>query len=147
MTNVVFGNYNFRQKSTGGVHHIFDVVRNKFVVLTPEEWVRQHVIHYLIHERNYPKTLLAVEKEIALNGLRKRCDVVAYNREGKPFLLVECKAHDVNLNQDVVMQILQYNQKLNVPFLWISNGVMNYCFDTKQGGLLLGEMPEYEDEH
>ncbi len=146
MTNVVFGNYNFRQKPAGEVHHIFDVVRNKFVALTPEEWVRQHIIHYLIYDKKYPKSLLAVEKEIVLNGLRKRCDVVAYNRTGKPFLLIECKAHDVNLNQDVVMQILQYNQKLNVPFLWISNGVTNYCFDTKRGGLMLDEVPEYAGE-
>jgi len=143
MTNVVFGNYNFRQKSAGEVHHIFDVVRNKFVVLTPEEWVRQHVIYYLIYEKSYPKSLLAIEKEIVLNGLRKRCDVVAYNREGNPSLLVECKAHDVNLNQAVVSQILLYNQKLNVPYMWISNGVMNYCFDIKRGGVAVQDVPDY----
>jgi len=125
------------------VHHIFDVVRNKFVVLTPEEWVRQHVIYYLIYEKSYPKSLLAVEKEIVLNGLRKRCDVVAYNRDGNPSLLVECKAHDVNLNQEVVSQILLYNQKLNVPYLWISNGVVNYCFDIKRGGLSVQDVPDY----
>jgi type I site-specific restriction endonuclease len=143
MTNVVFGNYNFKQKSSGDSHHIFDVVRNKFVVLTPEEWVRQHVIHYLIYEKSYPKSLLAVEKEIVLNGLRKRCDVVAYNREGNPSLLVECKAHEVNLNQTVVSQILLYNQKLNVPYVWISNGVINYCFDIKRGGVPVQEVPDY----
>jgi|APTNR8051073442_1049403.scaffolds.fasta_scaffold45355_1 type I site-specific restriction endonuclease len=143
MTNVVFGNYNFKQKVVNDTHHIFDVVRGKFVVLTPEEWVRQHVIHYLIIEKKYPKPLLAVEKQILLNGLRKRCDVVAYNRDAKPFLLVECKAHDVPLNNDVLMQILQYNQKLNVPFLWVSNGTENFCFDTQQGGLMLTELPAF----
>ncbi len=146
MTKVVFGQYNFKRRWHNGAEEVFDEVRRKHVALTPEEWVRQHVLHYLFTEKKYPKTLVAVEKEIVVNGLRKRCDVVAFNRSGAPILLVECKADSVNITDEALRQILNYNQKLNVKYLWVTNGLHHYCFDAHSSGMLLNEIPDYTAE-
>ena len=91
--------FNYKVKRQSGALMIFDIIRKKFVILTPEEWVRQHVIHYLVESKNYPVALIAVERDIDLYGLRRRVDVVAFDREGKPWLIIECKAPSVQLDQ------------------------------------------------
>lgn len=101
---------------------IFDFLRKKYLLLTPEEWVRQHWIHFLISNQGYPKGLLALEKGLVYNGLQKRTDLVVFDRAGLPYLLVECKAPDIEINQQVLSQALAYNQTLKCPFIALTNG-------------------------
>lgn len=105
---------------------IFDIVRRLWVNLTPEEWVRQNFLQYLIQVKQYPAALISVEKEIYLGELKKRCDIVIYNTNGGPYIIVECKAMDVALSSKTVEQILRYNISLPVQYLIITNG--SHCF-------------------
>lgn len=107
---------------------IFDLVRKKWLQLTPEEWVRQHLLNYLIQLEAYPAASIAVEKEVQLNDTKKRFDVVVYDRALKPFLVVECKAPYVALDRLVIDQALRYNLSLKAPFLMISNGIEDIVF-------------------
>jgi hypothetical protein len=125
-----FPGYNFKlQKASpdGQSIKIFDIVRKKFLLLTPEEWVRQHLIHYLVNDRQFPLSLLSVEKKIVLNGLTKRTDIVAFGMNHKPFLLAECKAPDIIIDQKVFDQAARYNMVLNTRFYVLSNGLQTYC--------------------
>ena len=106
---------------------IFDLLRKRFVVLTPEEWVRQHFIHYLIHHLNYPKGLIKIEGGLRFNTLQKRSDIVVFGRDGKPWMLIECKAPDLKLNQRVVEQASTYNNTLKAKYLVITNGMSSIC--------------------
>lgn len=112
-------------KTEDAKEFIFDAVRKRWVVLTPEEWVRQNFLQYLIQIKKYPASLIAVEKAIRLGELKKRFDVVVYDRNSKPWMIVECKEMDVALNKAVLDQVLRYNISLNVPYLVITNG--SYC--------------------
>jgi hypothetical protein len=145
MTTVVFGTYNFRteERETGRV--IFDEVRRKFVALTSEEWVRQHILHYLLYDKKYPRSLIAVERGIELNGLQKRFDVVVFAADGLPKMIIECKAPEEPLNDKVFEQIARYNLSLRVNYLWVTNGTANYCCSLKSGIQLLDEVPEFEE--
>lgn len=145
MTEVVFGTYNFRTEERDGKKFIFDEVRRKFVVLTSEEWVRQHILHYLIHDKKFPKSLIAVERGIELNGLQKRFDVVVFATDGKPKLIIECKGPEEKLNEKVFEQIAMYNLSLRVDYLWVTNGEKNFCCKLKNGIELLGVIPEPKD--
>lgn len=112
-----------------GIVFVWCEIRNKKLKLTPEEWVRQHVIHFLITFKNVPKGVIASEQTIQVNGLTRRCDLVVYNSHGKPILLIECKAADVTLNEKVLHQIAQYNFNLNVDYLLLTNGIEQYnCY-------------------
>lgn len=144
MTEVVFGTYNFRTEDREGGQFIFDEVRRKFVALTPEEWVRQHILHYLIHDKKFPKSLIAVERGIELNGLQKRFDVVVFANDGLPKMIIECKAPEELLNEKVFEQIARYNLTLRVDYLWVTNGSNNFCCKLKDGIELLGEVPSIE---
>lgn len=121
-----FAKYNFRIKKEGDQPFIFDIIRKKFVALTPEEWVRQHWIHYLIEEAKYPRSLIAVEMNITVNELSKRCDIVVHERSGNPFVIVECKSPDVKISQKVFDQIARYNLTLQVKYLIVSNGKQHF---------------------
>lgn len=110
-----------------GKRMIFDPIRQKYVALTPEEWVRQHFVHYLITQKNYPKELLANEVLIKLNRTSKRCDTVAYNRFLKPLVIIEYKAPQININSTVFEQIVRYNMVLRVEYLIVSNGLSHFC--------------------
>lgn len=127
--------YNLRIIQEDGKERVFDIIRKKYVVLTPEEWVRQHIIHYLISDHKFPKALISVEKQLLLNGLSKRTDIVLYNRNASPILIVECKSPDVPLSQAVVDQAARYNLTLRVPWLWVTNGekhaICNIAFETE----------------
>ena len=118
-----FPTYNFTIKTENNANYIFDIIRKKYVVLTPEEWVRQHMLWYLIHEKKYPASLISVEKGLEINGLKKRFDLLVYNRTGQPELLVECKSPDIKLAQDVFDQIAGYNRKFCVKKLLVTNGI------------------------
>lgn len=114
-------------KDEGTKKQIFDVIRRKYVTLTPEEWVRQHFVHYLIEHLGYPQDLLANEVEVTLNGTSKRCDTVLYDRYLQARMIVEYKANDVPITQKVFNQIMRYNMVLRVEYLVVSNGIDHYC--------------------
>lgn len=122
-----FPSYTFRIKNSQNRQYIFDGIRKKFVVLQPEEWVRQHVLHYLVVTKNFPKSLINVEKQLMVNGLKKRYDVVVFNPDGSIFLLVECKGPEVKVEQTVFDQIARYNYQLKSAYLMVTNGLEHYC--------------------
>jgi predicted type IV restriction endonuclease len=132
------------QNNEAGVMQVFDMVRRKFVVLSPEEWVRQHLIHYLIYHKEVPMSMVSVEKQLMLNGTRKRTDVVVFHKSLKPLMIIECKAPSVVLDQNAVNQILRYNLTLNVPYLFISNGRQHICLKINGAAPeILKEIPLY----
>ncbi|WP_432411125.1 type I restriction enzyme HsdR N-terminal domain-containing protein [Rasiella sp. SM2506] len=121
-----FPKYHFRFKSNENKRLIFDEIRKKFVVLTPEEWVRQHVVQYLIVEKNYPKSHINVEKQLLLNGTKKRYDAVVFNTDGTIHLIVECKAPSIKITQDTFDQIARYNLVTDATYLMVTNGLQHY---------------------
>jgi hypothetical protein len=121
-----FPAYNFRVKNSQNNTLIFDEVRKKFVVLTPEEWVRQHVLQYLLLDKKYPKSLINVEKQLHINGLTKRYDLVIYRPDGSIELLVECKAPQIQIGQTTFDQVARYNRSLNANYLMVTNGLQHY---------------------
>lgn len=129
-----FPAYDFRFKNTENKVYIFDVVRKKFVVLQPEEWVRQHVVHYLIFEKNYPLSLINVEKQLRVNNLKRRYDIVVFEPNGAIQILIECKAPEVSITQISFDQIARYNMQLQSEYLMVTNGLQHfYCkIDHKQ---------------
>lgn len=118
--------YEFRIKSEGTKKYIFDSVRKRFVLLTPEEWVRQHFIRYLIEEKKYPESLMTVEKQITLNGKLFRFDLLIYSRNGQPLLIAEFKAPGIKISQDAFDQVVRYNMVLKVERVVVSNGLQHY---------------------
>ncbi len=121
-----FPRFNFRVKNTENHLRIFDIVRKKFVVLQPEEWVRQHVVHYLNTVKGYPLSLLNVEKKLSVNGLTKRYDIIVFNNDGSIHILVECKAPTVLIDQSTFDQVARYNLKANATYLMLTNGLSHY---------------------
>jgi predicted type IV restriction endonuclease len=116
----------FRIKNTEKGRVIFDPIRKKFVQLTPEEWVRQHVVFMLLSRKRVPNQLINIEKELKVEGTKKRYDIIAYNKDGSIFLVVECKAPKVSINQDAFDQIARYNRVLNATYLMVTNGLDHY---------------------
>ena len=116
-----------KTKLVEGTMQVFDAVRKKYLILTPEEWVRQHFIHYLNSEKKYPLGLMGVEQMVKYNEQSTRADIVLYNAEGKPNMIVECKAPKVKITQDAFNQIAKYNFKLRVDFLVVTNGMQHFC--------------------
>lgn len=132
MLNVVFPIPEFKLEKRDGKEFIFDRIRKQWIVLTNEEWVRQNFIQYLVQAMKYPESLIAVEKEIQLGELKKRFDILVYNKDHQPWMLIECKAQDVTLDEKVVEQVLRYNISLPSTFLIITNG--HYCFGWEKAG-------------
>jgi hypothetical protein len=126
-----FPEYNLRISKENNTLKIFDPIRRKNIVLTPEEWVRQHVIQYLIQDCKISPALIAVERSFEFNHLKKRFDVLVFDNLAKPFILVECKSFDIELNSETLMQIATYNKIFNVSNLWISNGLQHHSFQLK----------------
>ena len=146
MQKLNFPTYSFRFKNSENKTLIYDEIRKKFVVLQPEEWVRQNCVHFLIHEKGYPKSLINVEKELTINSLKKRYDIVIYNTDGSIHLIVECKAPKISINQKAFDQIARYNLELNATFLMVTNGLNHYyCqMDFKNERYqFLKDIPEY----
>ncbi len=126
MQKLNYPTYSFRFKSSENKTLVFDEIRKKFVVLTPEEWVRLHVVQFLLKEKKYPKSLINVEKQLKLNNTIKRYDVVVFNNDGSIFLIVECKSPSVPITQLTFDQIARYNLTLDAQYLMISNGLEHY---------------------
>lgn len=141
-----FPHYQFQLQETPRKKMIFDVVRKKYIVLTPEEWVRQHVVHYLLNDKGYPASLLAIESGIKFQGMIRRCDIVAY-KNNEPYLLVECKAASVNLTKEVVAQIARYQSVLKVTYLLITNGLHHLYLKRNEDGKIeiCEELPPYHE--
>ncbi|KAA1246122.1 type I restriction enzyme HsdR N-terminal domain-containing protein [Aquimarina sp. RZ0] len=147
MQKLNFPAYQFRFKSSENKVSIFDLIRKKFIFLTPEEWVRQHTIHYLIEEKKYPQTLINVEKLIKVNDLNKRYDIIIFNPDGSIYLIVECKSHAVRITQKVFDQIARYNLSLQAEYLMITNGLDHYYCQMdyeEQRYTFLKDIPDYE---
>ena len=146
MQKLNFQAYNFRFKNSENKVSIFDEIRKKFIILTPEEWVRQHVVRFLLDEKKYPKSLINVEKVLKVNGLRKRYDAVVFNPDGSIFILIECKAPEVKISQATFDQIARYNMTMKSQFLMVTNGLNHYfCqmdFETEKYQFLQ-ELPAY----
>lgn len=141
--------FKFRRSSDDAQSlQIFDIIRKKYVRLTPEEWVRQHLLHFLVKERKFPETLLSVEKKLLINQLEKRTDVVMYSNSLQPLLLAECKAPLVPISQAAFDQAARYNMTLNVGYFLITNGLETYICridHQSQSYIFLEEVPYYEE--
>ncbi len=139
--------YEFRLRDHQNKKQIFDVIRKKFVALTPEEWVRQHLIHFFVHQLKYSPGLIAVEMPVNVNGLNQRADIVVYNRKGEPVMVVECKAPAVSVSKAVFNQAARYNMRLKVKYMVVSNGLQHFCAQLKdeEGGYsLLKQFPNLQ---
>jgi hypothetical protein len=140
-----FPEYDFTIKQQNGKLYIFDIIRQKMIALTPEEWVRQHLIHYLVKEQNYPSQLLQVEYGLTISGKPFRVDVAAFSNKYKPILLCECKAPTIMLSIKTIEQAAKYNIHQQAPFLLITNGLEHYC--SYYNGLqwqILNEIPNFK---
>jgi len=140
--------FSFNVKNKDDKTHIFDPVRRRFVSLTPEEWVRQNFMAWLIQHKNYPSGLIAVEKEIIYNNLKKRYDIVVFNKAHAPEVIIECKAPHINITQNVFDQIAVYNMKMKVRYLMVTNGMEHFCCTVdfeKKNYSFLETIPDYTD--
>lgn len=147
MTQLNLPPYEARIKETNGHRQIFDVLRRRYVALTPEEWVRQHFVHFLMEHKHYPKGLLGNEIELRIGEKRMRCDSVLYNNALQPRMIIEYKAPEIEITQRVFNQITAYNMILRVEYLIVSNGLQHYCCrlnKEQQQYEFLREIPNYD---
>ncbi len=139
--------YPLKVSKRSGKPHVFDIFRKRFVVLTPEEWVRQHFLWWLTEEKAYPQGLIAVEAPLQYNRMDRRADAIIYGKNGKPLMIIECKAADVPVTQDVFDQVARYNVPHGVAYLIVTNGLKHYCcFRNPENNQwhFLDHIPEYE---
>ena len=145
--NLNLPKYDFKLKQIEGSKFIFDEVRKKYIKLTPEEWVRQNLVHFLNKHKKYPLSLMAIEYALKYNGMKKRADIVCFKRDGMPLVIIECKASSVKINQKVFEQIARYNFDMQVPLLMVSNGLEHYCcrmnYENRSFDFLK-EIPEFQ---
>jgi hypothetical protein len=140
--------YEFRFRQEGEVPYVLDIFRKRFVMLTPEEEVRQRFSRYLMEEKGFPASLIMTEYTLKLNEMTRRCDILIHKPAGNPAVLIECKAPEVKIGQDTFDQVARYNLVFNVKYLMISNGLKHFCcyldFDTKQAEFMK-EIPSFSD--
>ncbi len=135
-------------RNEGNGVEIFDEIRKKWLVLTPEEWVRQHLIKFLVDDRKYPSSLIALERLVNVNGLAQRTDAVVYDRNGQALVVCECKAPEIAINQRVFDQAARYNASIKAPYLLISNGMSHYFCKIdhlESAFIFLKEIPTFAD--
>ncbi|MGC3948703.1 MAG: type I restriction enzyme HsdR N-terminal domain-containing protein [Chryseolinea sp.] len=141
--------YEYSLKREGDKVFILDQLRKKYLLLTPEEWVRQHFVHHLINDHRYPKALIKIEGGLKFNSLSKRSDIVIFSREGTPWMLVECKAPDVKLRQATIEQAATYNQTLRASYIVITNGMSHICCEidwTNGSSRQVMELPGFDEK-
>lgn len=145
MMNIDLTNVSLKLKTEDNQVYVFESIRKKWLVLTPEEHVRQCIIHFLITKYQYPASLIAVEKQIQCGPVTKRFDIVVYNRHHKPWLLIECKAPDVPVDNKTLQQLLNYQRSLQCSYWMVSNGHSNYCADARDVNNIkwLEDLPPY----
>lgn len=148
MIPLQFPQIELKIKNTENKQFIFDTARKKWVRLTPEEWVRQHTLHFLCNIKGYPLSLISVEKQITLNGLKKRFDLLIFDASGQPNIIVECKSPAVAITQATFDQIARYNMPLKAKFLMVTNGLVHYyCMtedDVNGKYIFLTELPDFK---
>ncbi len=143
MVKVTYAESDLKIKNENQKAWVFDGIRKKWVIITPEEWVRQNLLHFLVGTKKYPASLIAVEKEIVLSGLQKRCDIVIY-KDAAPWMIVECKEINTPLSEHVLRQVIHYNMAIPCKYLVISNGSTHYIFHCEQGDLKeISDFPDY----
>jgi hypothetical protein len=138
--------FEYKLKKADGKVLIFDVIRKKFVVLTPEEWVRQHFVNYVTQHLQYPKSLIKIEGGLTFNQLQKRSDILVFDRDARPWMIIECKAPTLKLSKETLHQAAAYNSKLKAKYLTISNGMISLCSRTdwdENRTVLLESMPAF----
>lgn len=146
LTELNLPTYSFRFQTQQNRQLIFDAIRKKFVALTPEEWVRQHFVRFLVEDKQYPASLMAIETGLKINQNQFRADLLVHNRKGEPLVLVEFKAPTVKVTQQTFDQITRYNMTFRVPYLIVSNGMEHYCCAVdleNQSYAFLKEIPEF----
>lgn len=141
MISIAFRKYNFKVKELKGKRYIFDEIRKKYILITPEEWVRQNILHYLIYDLKYNKNRISVEKEFKVNKLTKRFDILIYNNKMEVFMLIECKAPEIKIDNKTAKQIFNYNIKFKAKYLVLTNGTETHCLNDQS--VWLNEFPEY----
>ncbi|MCP9201118.1 type I restriction enzyme HsdR N-terminal domain-containing protein [Gramella sp. GC03-9] len=149
MQKLNFPSYSFRFKNSQNKIAVFDDLRKKFIILTPEEWVRQHCVKFLKEEKKYPYSLINVEKQLKLAGLTKRYDIVVFEPDGKIKIVVECKAPSVKITQDTFDQIARYNMSLQAEFLMVTNGLQHFFCKLdyeNETYIFLKELPQYKQQ-
>jgi len=145
MLAISFPEPRFKVKKQDDKDFIFDPIRKKWLLLTPEEWVRQNFIQYLVQVKEYPVTLIALEKMILLGELKKRFDILVYDRQHRPWMMIECKAPSVPLDEKVLHQLLRYHISLPAGLLVITNGEYSYAWEKREGQLhALDRLPGWE---
>ncbi|HZH68467.1 MAG TPA: type I restriction enzyme HsdR N-terminal domain-containing protein [Chitinophagales bacterium] len=140
--------YDAKIRKNGSIVEIYDTLRRKYVALTPEEWVRQHFVNWLVSDKNYPVSLMANETAIKLNSLSRRCDTVVYNQLLEPLMIIEYKESNIPVSQGVFDQVVRYNTVLKVKYIVVSNGINHYCCKMdyeKQSYDFLTDIPNYID--
>lgn len=148
MNKLNLPSYPIKLKEEGGKQFVFDFIRKKYLVNTPEEWVRQNFLHFLVQEKKYPASLIAIEKGLKLNELQKRADAVVYDTDGSPIVLIEFKAPSVKITETTFEQISRYNMVFKVPYLIVSNGLSHYCCKidfTENSFEFIKEIPDYNE--
>ena len=142
MIKINFPEHPFKTKKEDNKEYIFDEFRKRWVILSPEEWVRQNFLHYLMTEKNYPASWLAVEREMKLGELSKRFDILVFDQRAKPFMMIECKSMDVELSENILAQVVRYNMAIPVSILVITNGRHTFGFNIESGlAIPLTEIP------
>jgi hypothetical protein len=142
MIKIEYPPYQPKIKKEQGKEFIFDDIRKQWIMLTPEEWVRQNFLQYLIHVKKYPAALMAVEKELMLGELKKRADIVVFGTDSKPWLMVECKEMNVPIDEKTLQQILRYRISVPVRFIVVTNGSYCFAFELKDGSFIeINELP------
>ena len=145
MLYIEYPHHPFKIKEENNLHLIFDEIRKKWIVLTPEEWVRQNFMQYLTQVMNYRSTLVALEKEIRLGELKKRFDILVYNKDHRPWMIVECKGTDIKLTDETLRQALRYNISMPARFLVITNGHYSFGWEKKDGQLVaIDQLPLWQ---
>jgi hypothetical protein len=135
----------FRIKEEEGIEFIFDTIRKKWLVLTPEEWVRQNFVQYLVQVKKYPVTLIALEKEMQLGELKKRFDILVYDTNHQPWMMIECKAAGIKIDEAVLQQVLRYNISIPVTFMIITNGNTTFGWQKINAALnLIKDIPDWK---
>ncbi len=146
MVALNFPSYSFKTKSIENKSYIWDVIRKKYIMITPEEWVRQHTIQFLIQEKNYPAMWMSVEKQFTINQQHKRADIVVYSKSLHPYIIVECKRPSTKITQHTFDQIARYNLSLDAKYFMLTNGLQHfYCqmdFE-KETYVFLEGLPDY----
>lgn len=148
MQKLAYPTYNFHTKIESNIHYIFDEIRKKWLVLTPEEWVRQHIVFYLVDQKGYPASLIGVEKTLRINTRKKRFDVVCYNSKTEAILIIECKAPEIKLSRLTLEQVNRYNETIGASIMMITNGIDTYLFKKNSSNntiSYLNDIPHYQE--